>query len=483
MCLSIPRRDIALNTIQMIITSQSALYDLNLRDMKIMQNLTNRVQFFPVSGQNYQYNVNPVLGGSIFNNAVQRQNEGPQSNVYPILDNLTPNRYAEQKSYQYPSDMQSMMDNVAYSTQQQKKYKFDNIMVNTKTIYEQQQQQQHFLGNLQPNILNLEPLQQQKQVQLCPPISGNKTQDCLQQQTQQYLLSDSVLTDQCYDYKQQNLQWQEPPILDYNASSCCRDQQIYSLGFDQNAVNLQTQQNYLNLNSMLNHTDINCYSQQHQQVRFSSEEFSVSNTTVESQRLQNPEINAAKKLDSSYNLGDCIQLSNGRLKCIPCNKEFSGLTYLKQHRNARHSGLHTYRCDKCGKHFKTELNLSNHVKRHEPETKPHKCTWCLKRYHYKFDLKRHIETKHTVRPLSCDHCSMRFTRNDYLKKHIKGHNETCLEKRKRGRPIGSISKSSKSSSSSPPVTALEKDNSSSITVHCDYAQLLRELDEYLLTNS
>ncbi|TMW47190.1 hypothetical protein DOY81_007730 [Sarcophaga bullata] len=116
-------------------------------------------------------------------------------------------------------------------------------------------------------------------------------------------------------------------------------------------------------------------------------------------------------------------LPSGRIKCLPCDKEFTKVCYLTQHNKSFHSGEYPFRCQKCGKRYQAEEAYTIHLAKHKTTDKAHKCDLCPKQFHHKTDLRRHIEAIHTGnKQHSCEICAKSFCRKDHLRKHLETHN-------------------------------------------------------------
>ncbi|XP_017860023.1 PREDICTED: zinc finger protein 526 [Drosophila arizonae] len=73
--------------------------------------------------------------------------------------------------------------------------------------------------------------------------------------------------------------------------------------------------------------------------------------------------------------------------CSVCQKTFSSLTGLKQHR-ITHSSERRYKCSICERVFKRRNGLSQHIKGYHLQMKPHQCPVCQHRYALKCDMLR-----------------------------------------------------------------------------------------------
>ncbi|XP_013103991.2 mediator of RNA polymerase II transcription subunit 12 isoform X1 [Stomoxys calcitrans] len=159
----------------------------------------------------------------------------------------------------------------------------------------------------------------------------------------------------------------------------------------------------------------------------------------EAQARKKPEVSTATKRkrnpSSSSSTGAAAppvtMLPSGRIKCIPCGKEFTKICYLTQHNKSFHSGEYPFRCQKCGKRYQSEDVYITHLGKHKTTDKAHKCDMCPKQFHHKTDLRRHIEAIHTGnKQHSCDICEKSFCRKDHLRKHLETHSRPRMVSKK-----------------------------------------------------
>ncbi|CAG9771362.1 unnamed protein product [Ceutorhynchus assimilis] len=115
-------------------------------------------------------------------------------------------------------------------------------------------------------------------------------------------------------------------------------------------------------------------------------------------------------------------LSDQKIKCFLCDREFTRSCYLTQHINALHSGNKPFRCAICGKKFARDFDREEHQKRHNG-IKRFQCDQCPKTFNYKMDLTRH-NVLHTGKKLhKCQVCDKYFIRRDQMVKHLSTHNK------------------------------------------------------------
>lgn len=141
-------------------------------------------------------------------------------------------------------------------------------------------------------------------------------------------------------------------------------------------------------------------------------------------------------------------ISDDRIGCVPCNRTFGRLKYLRKHirelhdhatpytcttcgksfnRKANlieheliHQGKYLASCDACGKSYRTPSALKLHQRTHTGE-KPYKCDLCgEKAYAYNTDLKRHKRAVHGIlgTALPCTQCTKVFYEPKHLRNHV-----------------------------------------------------------------
>jgi Zinc finger, C2H2 type/C2H2-type zinc finger len=105
-----------------------------------------------------------------------------------------------------------------------------------------------------------------------------------------------------------------------------------------------------------------------------------------------------------------------------CGKTFAGRTELATHQTV-HTGKRPYVCNLCGKDFRLKGVLRMHARVHAGERRA-VCDTCGKRFLQASDLNKHKLAAHSdEKPFACDICSRAFARRDYLKAHMKIHQQ------------------------------------------------------------
>ncbi|XP_030556738.1 zinc finger and SCAN domain-containing protein 10 [Drosophila novamexicana] len=104
-------------------------------------------------------------------------------------------------------------------------------------------------------------------------------------------------------------------------------------------------------------------------------------------RLRPPARTRPVKRRRTPNAGQAQAAKRAAHGCSVCQKTFSSLTGLKQHR-ITHSSERRYKCSICERVFKRRNGLSQHIKGYHLQLKPHQCPVCQHRYALKCDMLR-----------------------------------------------------------------------------------------------
>jgi len=121
--------------------------------------------------------------------------------------------------------------------------------------------------------------------------------------------------------------------------------------------------------------------------------------------------------------------TQGVRKCLECNFETFSKTVLKDHRNKIHN-KDTFPCSLCGKIFQTwKLRYDHESKVHslsksETDEIMLTCEFCGKVFNQKYKLMSHVKRLHNLNDTyDCNVCKKQFTSEEYLKKHVRGHED------------------------------------------------------------
>lgn len=114
-------------------------------------------------------------------------------------------------------------------------------------------------------------------------------------------------------------------------------------------------------------------------------------------------------------------LTEGTLKCLPCNAEFTDKAALKEHSLVVHiNSPLPFKCTTCEKSFPVKARLVKHSMIHLPKhERPVKCEHCESRFVNRNQLRRHVERIHDVRERHvCDQCGKGFSSYSSLWDHM-----------------------------------------------------------------
>uniref|UniRef100_A0A1B0AMM8 C2H2-type domain-containing protein n=1 Tax=Glossina palpalis gambiensis TaxID=67801 RepID=A0A1B0AMM8_9MUSC len=420
------------------------------------------MQNFPIT---FEHNMNYEFDAAGLHNCGQQPSQRHQFHAYPMLNNAVTYHNPGQQQCQFPPNvqlLQLMRCTAAHTIQQPGQLTpISHLALDANGIYYPTgQQERQLLTNFDLPVNHRYLVQAEENVQTYRTESLNTFH-------QIPIMSHNIVTNQISGHQHQST---ETSILDCNASYHHIEQQQYSPDFDPNISHSYLQEILLRLDSLAGRTNIDNHCEKQQQLPTPCDVSLVLSNSEASQQLDKPKISLVAELGASPSLPDCIALPDGRFRCIPCHKEFSGIAYIKQHHVARHSGLRPHRCNQCGKHFKTEDELYSHAIRHNVGSKPYGCQFCSKQYWYKYDLKKHVESNHTGKPHGCDNCPKRFCRKDYLKRHLRTHDAMYLAIKRNRRVKRIASKVSNSFSTSSCETEQRCNNQLPLNVHFDNPQ-------------
>jgi len=105
--------------------------------------------------------------------------------------------------------------------------------------------------------------------------------------------------------------------------------------------------------------------------------------------------------------------------CPICQKTFSGKHELRVHTTI-HTGERPFKCETCSKSFRTKSVLTLHLKMHY-NIKDVVCDECGQGFVQKGDLTKHMRLHTGSKPFACEECDKVFSRKDYLAKHSRSH--------------------------------------------------------------
>ncbi|KAJ4444784.1 hypothetical protein ANN_06581 [Periplaneta americana] len=120
---------------------------------------------------------------------------------------------------------------------------------------------------------------------------------------------------------------------------------------------------------------------------------------------------------------------NMALQCNVCNKRYSCLDALMEHRRLTHldrqESIKKHVCELCGKVFPYRATLRNHQISHTGE-KPFQCDQCDKAYPYKYNLAAHKRTVHSdsaaeKKRHQCETCGKTYAYKRSLLLHMNSH--------------------------------------------------------------
>ncbi|KAK3085786.1 hypothetical protein FSP39_008679 [Pinctada imbricata] len=106
-------------------------------------------------------------------------------------------------------------------------------------------------------------------------------------------------------------------------------------------------------------------------------------------------------------------------RCSECDEEFPCQSNLQGHMRIHSAGT-KYPCPHCPKVFALSRNLTIHMRSHSGE-KPYQCPICHKRFARKENRKAHLRSHGGVKPFLCPMCGKSFTRKCHVKEHMKCH--------------------------------------------------------------
>lgn len=110
-------------------------------------------------------------------------------------------------------------------------------------------------------------------------------------------------------------------------------------------------------------------------------------------------------------------------KCETCNKTYTTMSYLRQHKKIHELPLEsrkTFKCNICDAVFLRNNNLKQHTLIHTGEL-PYECDLCKKRFSSKIGLKIHLLIHSGVKKFVCEVCGKAFALRNSLVCHRRTH--------------------------------------------------------------
>ena len=117
-------------------------------------------------------------------------------------------------------------------------------------------------------------------------------------------------------------------------------------------------------------------------------------------------------------------------ECTKCSIAFESFCELQSHYKMCHEHkLSDFKlpCDVCGKQYLTKTALQQHVNQAHLDIKRHFCDLCQKGFYFKVHLKDHMENVHERKhEIECEVCKVKV-QSKYMKQHMKSKHEEKYE--------------------------------------------------------
>ena len=121
---------------------------------------------------------------------------------------------------------------------------------------------------------------------------------------------------------------------------------------------------------------------------------------------------------ASFNGG--ITLTNGKVQCSKCNKQYSGRSALKRHMEL-HTGHFSHYCEKCRRGFNNNSNFQQYMRTHEGLK--YQCEYCPKTFMSKKNHLYHLSSHTGEYRFFCEKCNKGFNNQNLYEKHLNSHEE------------------------------------------------------------
>ncbi|CAH2101319.1 unnamed protein product [Euphydryas editha] len=156
----------------------------------------------------------------------------------------------------------------------------------------------------------------------------------------------------------------------------------------------------------------------HSEIRRSKEEKLNIIIEVHKEEVQSKPENTKLREQGPYK--NCEPQQNkkfNRLKCGPCNIQFSTKRESDNHKKEVHSENLCWICEVCGKKFLNPSSYYTHVRSHLPDRL--ECAHCDYRCVTKSDMEKHLRVHSGIKKFKCTQCSAGFHTTSNLNDHVR----------------------------------------------------------------